>query len=119
MEKKTVKRVKTGTFERRFSLAKAGFLAGARYATLSAGTLFASNDQRAEMRREILSKQAQWLVSELSELKGSIVKIGQMMALFGEHFLPPEVTTALHTLENSTTALEWPAIERQLRSQLA
>jgi predicted unusual protein kinase regulating ubiquinone biosynthesis (AarF/ABC1/UbiB family) len=118
MEKKTVKRVKTGAFERRFSMARAGFLAGARYATLSAGTFFASKDQREEMRRKILSRQAQWLVSELSELKGSIVKIGQMMALFGEHFLPEEVTAALHTLENSTTALEWPAIERQLRHEL-
>lgn len=118
MEKKTVKRVKTGAFERRFSMARAGFLAGARYATLSAGTFFVSRDQREEMRRNILSRQAQWLVSELSELKGSIVKIGQMMALFGEHFLPDEVTAALHTLENSTTALEWPAIERQLLAQL-
>lgn len=118
MHKKTVKRVKTGAFERRFSLAKSGLLAGARYATLSAGTLFANKDKREDMRRDILSQQAQWLVSELSELKGSVVKIGQMMALFGEHFLPPEVTAALHTLENSTTALEWPAIERQLQSQL-
>lgn len=118
MEKKTVKRVKTGAFERRFSMAKAGFLAGARYATLSAGTLFTSAEHRDERRREILSDQARWLVSELSELKGSIVKVGQMMALFGEHFLPEEVTAALHTLENSTTALEWPAIERQLHEQL-
>ena len=50
--------------------------------------------------------------------KGSVVKIGQMMALFGEHFLPEEVTEALHTLENSTTALEWPAVEKHLRQQL-
>lgn len=118
MEKKTVKRVKTGAFERRFSMARAGFLAGARYATFSAGNLFANPAQREERRREILSDQARRLVSDLSELKGSIVKIGQMMALFGEHFLPEEVTAALHTLENSTTALEWPAIERQLREQL-
>lgn len=51
-------------------------------------------------------------------MKGSVVKIGQMMALFGEHFLPEEVTEALHTLENSTTALEWPAVEKHLRQQL-
>ncbi len=118
MAKKTVKRVKTGAFERRFSMARVGFLASARYATLSAGTLFTSKDKRKERRQEILSQQAQWLVSELGELKGSIVKIGQMMALFGEHFLPKEVTAALHTLENNTTALDWPAIEVQLKDQL-
>ena len=118
MSRKTVKRVKTGAFERRFSLARAGLLAGARYATLTAGTYLAPRDQRESRRRKILSSQAQELVRELGKLKGSVVKIGQMMALFGEHFLPEEVTAALHTLENSTTALEWPAIERQLRKEL-
>lgn len=118
MSRKTVKRVKTGSLERRFSMARAGLMAGARYATLSAGTLFSAPDKRADRRSEILSKQANELVSELGKLKGSVVKIGQMMALFGEHFLPDEVTTALHTLENSTTALDWPAVERHLRREL-
>ncbi|MBZ2187875.1 AarF/ABC1/UbiB kinase family protein [Alcanivorax sp. JB21] len=118
MARKTVKRVKTGAFERRFSMAKAGFLAGARYATLTAGTYLAPRSQREGRRKAILSSQAQELVRELGQLKGSVVKIGQMMALFGEHFLPEEVTEALHTLENSTTALEWSAIERQLRKEL-
>lgn len=118
MARKTVKRVKTGAFERRFSMARAGILAGARYATLSAGTWLTPKDQREARRKAILSGQAQELVRELGKLKGSVVKIGQMMALFGEHFLPDEVTAALHTLENSTTALEWPAIERQLRKEL-
>ena len=118
MTRKTVKRVKTGSVERRFSMAKAGFMAGAKYATASAGTFFTSKDKRDERRKEILSARAQELVEELGKLKGSVVKIGQMMALFGEHFLPEEVTAALHTLENQTTALEWPAIERHLQLQL-
>ncbi len=33
-----------------------------------------------------MSEQANYLVSEIGKLKGSIVKIGQMMALYGEHF---------------------------------
>ncbi|MGB1409608.1 MAG: AarF/ABC1/UbiB kinase family protein, partial [Alloalcanivorax venustensis] len=102
MARKTVKRVKTGSLERRFSMARAGFLAGARYATASAGGLFAAPDQREARRRRNLSQRAEELVEELGQLKGSVVKIGQMMALFGEHFLPEEVTEALHTLENST-----------------
>ena len=118
MERKTVKRVKTGAFERRFSMARAGFMAGARYATLTAGTFFASADKREGMRREILSRQARELATELGKLKGSVVKIGQMMALFGEHFLPDEVTAALHTLENSTTALHWDTIHKHLQRQL-
>lgn len=116
--RKTVKRVKTGGFERRLSMARAGLLAGARYATLTAGTFFGSGDTREARRRVILSEQARWLVDELGQLKGSVVKIGQMLALFGEHFLPEEVTEALHSLENKTTALHWDTIEKHLRSQL-
>lgn len=118
MSRKTVKRVKTGSFERRFSMARAGLLAGARYATFTAGTLFSPSADRAERRKRILSKQARDLVGELGSLKGSVVKVGQMMALFGEHFLPEEVTEALHSLENQTTALDWPAIEQELRREL-
>lgn len=118
MDRKTVKRVKTGSFERRLSMATAGIFAGAKYATLSAGTLFTAKDKREERRKEILSQQAQQLVEDLGKLKGSVVKIGQMMALFGEHFLPEEVTTALHTLESQTTALAWPTMFRHLQMEL-
>ena len=54
MTRKTVKRVKTGSVERRFSMAKAGFLAGAKYATASAGSIFTPKDQR-EARRKAVS----------------------------------------------------------------
>lgn len=118
MDRKTVKRVKTGSFERRLSMATAGIFAGAKYATLSAGTLFAPKEQREERRKEILSQQARQLVEDLGKLKGSVVKIGQMMALFGEHFLPEEVTEALHTLESQTTALAWPTMLNHLQMEL-
>ena len=66
MARKTVKRVKTGSLERRFSMARAGFLAGARYATASAGGLFAAPDQREARRRRNLSQRAEELVEELN-----------------------------------------------------
>ena len=53
-----------------------------------------------------MSEQANYLVSEIGKLKGSIVKI-KMMALYGEHFLPEEITQALNTLNNQTVALDW------------
>ncbi|MEZ5504624.1 MAG: hypothetical protein R3F38_01010 [Gammaproteobacteria bacterium] len=95
--KTTLKRVKTGAFERRFSMAKAGFVAGTMLAAQSAGNLFTRKEDRAGRQSQILSKQAHYLAEEIGKLKGSIVKIGQMMALYGEHFLPKEVTEALHT----------------------
>ena len=79
---------------------------------------FGSREARDERHRQMLSKQAQYLVEELGQLKGSVVKIGQVMALYGEHFLPPEVTEALHTLEDQTTSLDWNVIERTLLKEL-
>lgn len=65
-----------------------------------------------------MAEQAHYLVSEIGKLKGSIVKIGQMMALYGEHFLPEEITQALNTLNNQTVALAWPGIKTHLQEQL-
>ena len=62
--------------------------------------------------------QAQYLVDEIGKLKGSIVKIGQIMALWGEHFLPEEVTLALHTLEDDTTTVAWSFMYKALEDQL-
>ena len=91
-----MKRLKTGAFERRLSMAKAGFIASTRLAAGAAGSMFANPEDREEKRRRAMAEQAQYLVRELGKLKGSVVKIGQMMALYGEHFLPPEITQALH-----------------------
>src|SRR5690554_2776678 len=114
----SVSRIKTGSFERRLSLTRAGLFAGTRVASHMATNWFSSKDKRDERHRAMLSKQAHLLVEELGRLKGSVVKIGQVMALYGEHFLPEEVTEALHTLEDQTTSLEWSAIERVLKAEL-
>lgn len=116
--KTSLKRVKTGAFERRFTMAKAGVVAGTMLAAKSAGNLFTKKEERAQKQKEILSKQAMYLAEEIGKLKGSIVKIGQMMALYGEHFLPKEVTDALHTLEDDTAALEWTTIYEELEDEL-
>lgn len=113
-----MKRLKTGAFERRFSLAKAGFIAGARMASGAAGSLFDAPVEREEKRRRLMAEQAQYLVRELGKLKGSVVKIGQMMALYGEHFLPPEITRALHQLNDDTSTLAWSSLEPVVRAQL-
>ncbi len=110
--------IKTGSFERRLSLTKAGLLAGTRMAGHMTASLFSSKENRAQRRRQALSEQAQFLVEELGKLKGSVVKIGQVMALYGEHFLPVEVTEALHTLEDRTQALDWPIVHEVLLQEL-
>ncbi len=113
-----LKRLKTGAFERRFSIAKASLVAGSRMAASAAGSLFSAPENRATARRQALADQAEYLVGELGQLKGSVVKIGQMMALYGEHFLPEEITAALHKLNDSTASLQWETLEPIVREQL-
>jgi len=116
--RKSVSRIKTGSFERRLSLTKAGLFAGTRMASHYATGWFGSKEKREARHSAMLSSQASFLVEELGKLKGSVVKIGQVMALYGEHFLPEEVTEALHTLEDQTTWLEWPSVEKVLVREL-
>ena len=63
-------------------------------------------------------REARKLVEELGRLKGTYVKIGQMFALLGEHFLPPVLTEALHELEAKTDPLPWSDIEPTLKRNL-
>ncbi len=64
-----------------------------------------------------MNEQANYLVSEMGKLKGSIFMICQIRALYVKHFLPEEITQALNTLNIQTVALDWPAIKPHLQEQ--
>ena len=113
-----LKQLKTSSMDRRLSIAKASLLAGTRWAASNATSMFSSEAEKEKKRKRAMKEQADYLVAEIGKLKGSIVKIGQMMALYGEHFLPEEITQALNTLNNQTVALAWPAIKQHLEQQL-
>lgn len=113
-----LKQLKTSSMDRRLSIAKASLLAGTRWAASNATSMFSSEAEKEKKRKQAMKEQANYLVAEIGKLKGSIVKIGQMMALYGEHFLPEEITQALNTLNNQTVALAWPAIKHHLEQQL-
>ncbi|MFT5483609.1 MAG: putative unusual protein kinase regulating ubiquinone biosynthesis (AarF/ABC1/UbiB family) [Halieaceae bacterium] len=63
-------------------------------------------------------REARRLVNQLGQLKGTYVKIGQMLALLGEHFLPPVLTEELHHLESRTEPLDWSLIQSALEESL-
>ena len=119
---KTLSKLKTGRWQRQWALTKAGAKVGSKTTTQLWGNAIRQafdKEQREINNQIILSKQANAFVAELSELKGSIVKVGQMMALYGEHILPPEIYLALRQLEENTKALDYVVIEQQLRHSLA
>lgn len=117
-DKPTLDRIKTGRWERQWSITKAGIAVGTTTSAKMLGAAFLSPKQRELQHKKILSEQSLYLANELGKLKGSVVKIGQIMALYGEHILPEEVTDAFRTLEENTQSLAWHAIEPLLKTAL-
>ena len=113
-----IDKLKTTPLSRRLSIAKTSLNIGKNWAKSSVGSLFMSHEQRVNAKHALLQEQADYLVSELGKLKGSVVKVGQMLALYGEHFLPPQVLDALHTLDANTTPLSWHIIYDALKAEL-
>lgn len=110
--------LKTKPFDRNLAITKMGVDAGARIAFHTVGNLFRSRDDREEANRQFYTERAQALVNELGQLKGSIMKAGQMLSLYGQYFLPPEAIDVLSTLQDSSQPVAWPVVEAQLRDVL-
>lgn len=111
-------RLKTSRLDRRLSIAKTSLQLGKRWAGNSMSGLFLNKEERTIRNQAFMQEQAQYLAEELGKLKGSVVKIGQMLALYGEHFLPPEITEALQSLNDNTATLSWPTIQDTLHTHL-
>lgn len=118
MSKKQLTELKTSAFERHLSIAKASLTVGKRWAANSAKGIFQSSEQKQKTSETFAKEQAQFLVEELGKLKGSVVKIGQMLALYGESILPKTVVEALHTLDAQTAPLSWQVIHRAIYDEL-
>jgi predicted unusual protein kinase regulating ubiquinone biosynthesis (AarF/ABC1/UbiB family) len=103
---------------RSLSVSLAGIRAGGAFAIDGALQRLRGDRDADALDSAFARKEARRFVAELGRLKGTYVKIGQMLAMLGEHFLPPVLTDALHELESQTEALPWVTIEPALREAL-
>ena len=90
-------------------------------ASLAAGTIrhaLSDKDIKKAGLKSILESQAKLLAHELGQLKGSLMKVGQMLALYGEHFFPKEVVNALKSLQEDSPPLEWESIYPIIKKRL-
>ncbi|UYZ67448.1 AarF/ABC1/UbiB kinase family protein [Moraxella bovis] len=117
-DKKPLDTVKTSTLSRQLSIAKTSLNIGKNWAKSGVTGLFLSKEQRELQKHTLMQEQADYLVAELGKLKGSVVKVGQMLALYGEHMLPREVVNALHTLDAQTAPLAWHIIYQTVQAEL-
>jgi len=102
------KPIRRGAISRGLSLSIAGARAGGAFAFDSAIRKLRGEEAGNSER---LEREAQRFARSLGELKGSYVKIGQLFALLGEHFLPAPLTAALHQLESQAQPLAWRYVE--------
>lgn len=89
---------------------------GTRAAQFGLAKLTTQNPQALSSR--LLFDQAKILAEQLGELKGSVMKVGQMLSVYGEHFLPPETNALLKSLQFSSPPLAWVEIQKILLAEL-
>ena len=107
-----------GSWRRSLRLTRAGVLGGARVAAHAVGNLVRSESGREERRQAMWRAQAGLWAKELGELKGSLMKAGQMVAMYGDQFLPPEALQILRGLQNDAPPLHYASIEAVLVADL-
>ena len=103
---------------RGFSLAKLSLGASSRIAAHKLGNLISGEDASGQRLQDLLLAQVKALASELGQLKGSLMKVGQMLSMYGEHFLPPEVNSILKSLQYQSPPLQWRSIKKELVAEL-
>ncbi len=103
-----MKKIKTGVFQRSLALAKLSLKSGALAAKQLVGT----------DREDYLIQQMKLLSEELGQLKGSLMKVGQTVSMYGEHFLPPKANEYLKNLQSDSPKLPWDQIKGFLDIEL-
>lgn len=108
-----LKKIKSSVPSRSFSLAKIGLQASISYLNHK---MKKKNEAlaAAEQRETFLTEQSKMLSHELGQLKGSLMKAGQMLSIYGEYFLPNEANQFLKKLQSDSPPLDWPEIEKSL-----
>ena len=111
-------KLKTGSFDRNAAMARMGMVAGAQYATHTVGNLFRGKEGREARNREFYVRQAQYLADQLGQLKGSVMKVGQMLSVYGQYFMPKEAIDVLRSLQDDSPPVAWSDLEPVLVERL-
>ena len=112
------KKIQTGLFSRSFSLAKLTATASGRLAKHTLEGLFTEPIKHLEKGKRLLEKQAEQLVGEANQLRGSLVKAGQILSMYGDSFLPKEVTAQLKKMQREVEPLPYSQIRTLLLKRM-
>ncbi|MEZ0391378.1 MAG: ABC1 kinase family protein [Pseudobdellovibrionaceae bacterium] len=115
---KQLEKIKSSIFRRSLSLTKLTIDTSSKVMGHGLSTLFSDAESKEQKWQKLLATQAMKLSKELGELKGSLMKAGQMLSMYGELFLPPEANEFLKTLQSQSPPLKYSEIEKILKAQL-
>ncbi|MBP6219212.1 MAG: AarF/ABC1/UbiB kinase family protein [Oligoflexales bacterium] len=113
-----LKKISSHSFSRGLSLLGWTLSSGAQYASMKLNEILASPQSKDLRLQNFMLGQAEKLVSELGKLKGSIMKAGQMLSVYGEHFFPAPVNDILKTLQSQSRPVVWEEMRKVLEKQL-
>lgn len=88
-----------------------------RYAAERVQSAFSSNENADKRKRQTYEKMAEDLVDTLGELKGAVMKIGQI-ASQTQDLLPKEFSDALQKLQKEAPPVDFSVIRSQIESEL-
>lgn len=112
-------RIKSSVLSRGLAMTKLALQAGASLAGQSVTTALSTQEEKDEKWKGFIKSQAHIITKELGELKGSLMKAGQMLSMYGEHFLPPEANEVLKALQSNSPPLKWEVIDTYLKKYLS
>lgn len=104
-------KLKTGALDRNFAMARMSMVAGTQFAGHTVGNMLRGREGREQRDRAFYVKQAEHIAAELGQLKGSVMKVGQMLSVYGQYFMPPEVTEVLQSLQDDSPPVAWAELE--------
>ena len=112
------KRLRSTRTKRNLEVARLGLDVGTTYAATAARKVFASAERRVELDRERELKTAEAVAERLGNMKGALMKLGQMASYVHEG-LPAPLRDALSQLQSNappmSSELAEEVIERELR----
>lgn len=115
---RVLKELKTKPSERNWAVTKLGVSTGTKMIGHNLLNIFRDESSRKEHDRAFYVNQAKVLANELGQLKGSVMKAGQMMSLYAQYFMPPEAVEVLSGLQDDTPHVDWALIDPVLRREL-
>jgi predicted unusual protein kinase regulating ubiquinone biosynthesis (AarF/ABC1/UbiB family)/SAM-dependent methyltransferase len=90
---------------------------GAHYAVVKVRGVTADADRRAQLEEQFALRTAEDVARELGNMKGAIMKLGQMVSFIADG-LPPDAQAALATLQQDVPPMAPSLAERVVREEL-